>query len=358
MGVLQGILHTWSSLSKKQRRQLRSFASGAADAGFRCRCQIVLAWVQRQPATLIAVILQCSRTHVYEVARRFVAEGPTGLADKREDNGAEKVTGIAEMWIERLVAGSPTDHGHRRPTWTQELLVQVLDEKTGIRVSITTMSRTLKRLHIRRGRPKPYVLCPWRKRRRQRKLLEIRRLVAGLPAREVAVYVDEVDIHLNPKIGPDYMLRGTQKTVRTPGQNQKRYLAGALNARTGKLTWVEWERKTSDLFILLFGRLEKEYPQARKIHLILDNYKIHKSARTQLALGTTGGRVQLHFLPPYCPDDNRIERTWRDLHDNVTRNHRCASMADLMAEVHDYLRRKSRILMAQYKKPKLHTKAA
>ena len=41
------------------------------------------------------------------------------------------------------------------------------------------------------------------------------------------MFVDEVDIHLNPKIGPDWMLRGQQKTVPTPGQNQKRYLAGA-----------------------------------------------------------------------------------------------------------------------------------
>ena len=48
-----------------------------------------------------------------------------------------------------------------------------------------------------------------------------------LPRDEVAVYVDEVDIHLNPKIGPDWMLCGQQKTVLTPGKNEKRYLAGA-----------------------------------------------------------------------------------------------------------------------------------
>jgi transposase len=33
----------------------------------------------------------------------------------------------------------------------------------------------------------------------------------------------------------------------------------------------------------------------------------------------------LHFLPPYCPDDNRIERLWKDLHDNVTRNHKVSA---------------------------------
>jgi hypothetical protein len=80
-------------------------------------------------------------------------------------------------------------------------------------------------------------------------LRALSRLTAELPQDEVILYVDEVDIHLNPKIGPDWMLRSTQKTVWTPGKNEKRYLAGALNARTGRLTWVEGERKNSLLFI-------------------------------------------------------------------------------------------------------------
>ncbi len=45
-------------------------------------------------------------------------------------------------------------------------------------------------------------------------------------------YEDEVDIHLNPKIGADWQLRGQQKRVVTPGQNEKYYLAGALNSGT------------------------------------------------------------------------------------------------------------------------------
>ena len=43
------------------------------------------------------------------------------------------------------------------------------------------------------------------------------------------VYADEVDLHLNPKIGPDWMLPGTQRLVLTPGNNEKRYLAGAYD---------------------------------------------------------------------------------------------------------------------------------
>ena len=52
--------------------------------------------------------------------------------------------------------------------------------------------------------------------------------------------------------------------------------------------------------------------------------------------------IVLHFLPPYCPDHNKIERVWQDLHANVTRNHRCASMAELMNEVRYYLRKRNK----------------
>ncbi len=79
---------------------------------------------------------------------------------------------------------------------------------------------------------------PWSKSRRNRRIRKIRQLIEQLPKNEVAVYADEVDIHLNPKIGADWMLCGQQKTVVTPGQNVKRYVAGALDARTRLVRWV------------------------------------------------------------------------------------------------------------------------
>jgi hypothetical protein len=36
---------------------------------------------------------------------------------------------------------------------------------------------------------------------------------------------------------------GQQKEVMTPGQNEKRYLAGAMDVRTGEIHWVEAEKK-------------------------------------------------------------------------------------------------------------------
>jgi transposase len=348
MDVRRKVQRVWEQLSRRERQVLGTLAKRSPDAGIRCRAKIVLSLVQSRSAQQIHQGGLCSVSQVYRVAERFVEEGPLALGDRREDNGEGKVTEEYEWRLLIAVAKSPRDFGYRRPTWTQELLTLVLKKETGIKISCTTMCRLLKQHKVRLGRPKPIVGCPWKKARRTRRLRQITRLIGNLPAGHVAVYVDEVDIHLNPKIGADWMLEGVQKTVLTPGKNEKRYLAGALNATTGRLTWVEGERKTSDLFILLLWQLLKDYSRASCIHIVLDNFKIHDSHRTRIALAAIGGRVKLHFLPPYCPDHNRIERVWKDLHDNVTRNHTCRTMRELMKEVYAYLQLRRRALRHQY----------
>ncbi len=75
--------------------------------------------------------------------------------------------------------------------------------------------------------------------------------------------------------------RGQQKEVVTPGQNVKRYRAGALDVRTGLVTWVEGESKASVWFIVLLQQLLRFYPKVRVIHGVLDNYRIHDSKITQ-----------------------------------------------------------------------------
>ena len=78
-------------------------------------------------------------------------------------------------------------------------------------------------------------------------------------------------------------------------------------------------------------------PPGQPVECPWSNYVIHKSKKTQKALANYGDRFVLHFLPPYCPNDNKIERLWKDLHDTVTRNHRCTTIDDLLENVAAWL---------------------
>jgi transposase len=318
-----------------QRRLVR-WGRKQKDDGVLLRAQIVAFGTSSRSSREIAELLGCAVSCVYAVADRFLAQGRDGLLDGRRVSRRQVADAEYDTVVEALVNQSPQDFGYSRPTWTRELLILVAEEQTGKHVSLSSMSRVLKRIRARRGRPKPIVICPLSKRQKRRRLRQIRLLVENLPEDEVAVYEDEADVHLNPKIGLDWMNRGRQKVVVTPGVNQKAYLAGALDVRDGTLTWVGAPVKNTSLFVQLLEKLCERYPHARRIHVILDNYGIHHSHEARRAVWRLQ-RICLHFLPSYCPDHNKIERLWEDLHANVTRNHRHNNLLDLCADVATWL---------------------
>lgn len=341
---MEGIM---SRLRQSAKERLLKNMRTCRDAKLKTRYLIVVNLVHGRTPDETALAVGVHRSTVYRVARRFRDCGEAGLVDRREDNGVRKLEERYLSLLYDVVRSSPQDHEWPRPTWTREMLVLTLRRKTGIGIHVATMSLALKRIGARRGRPKPTVACPWSKQAKNKRLREIQRLVQHLRPDEVAVYEDEIDIHLNPQIGLDWMVRGQQKEVVTPGKNEKRYLAGAQDARTGEVVWevvwIEGNQKNSSLFIRLLWELAQRYRQRRRIHVILDNYAIHSTEQVRLSLATEEGRrLRLHFLPPYCPDDNAIERFWQDLHANVTRNHTCAEMQQLMRNVRHYLRRRNR----------------
>jgi transposase len=331
-------------LPRQTRRRLLRAARKTHDAAGRVRYMIVIHSVQGKSQRQIADALGCDVSTVKRVRGRWRECGEAGLIDRREDNATQaKVDAFYVAQLLRVLEHSPQSYGHRRPTWTLEVMIAVMAEQGFERVSRTTMSRLLKKLGVRHGRPKPTVACPWNPQARRRRIRMIRTLIDTLPGDEAAVWEDEVDIHLNPKIGPDWMLPSTQRRVRTPGKNVKRYIAGAMDARTDNLAWVSGEKKNSRLFIALLRKLLRVYADRKVIHVILDNYAIHTSVQTRVFLAEHGDRLRLHFLPPYCPDDNRIERrVWRELHANVTRNHRCGDIEELMEEVVYHLMHRNR----------------
>jgi transposase len=331
-------------LRGRQRQRLLRLARRAHDPNLRVRYMTVIHSADGWGIARIAGALGCSAATVSRTRRRWRDAGEAGLADRREDNGEPKVDEAYVATVRWALRSPATAFLHRRPTWTLPLLIETARLYAGgVTVSVTTMGRVLARLLARRGRAKPLAApCPWGAARKNRRLATIAVLVETLPAGQACVWVDEVDVDLNPRVGFDWTLPGEQRTVPTPGKNVKRYVAGAMDATTDRLTWVRGDRKNSGLFIDLLKKLKAKYADRTAVHVILDNFGIHASRQTQAWLAEHGGRLRLHFLPPYCPDDNRIERcVWREMHQNVTTNHRHATIDLLMDAVTSWLVRRN-----------------
>lgn len=327
-------------LTGSQRRSFKRTIRKDPDGPWVRRHQVILLRDAGHSYRAISRWTGFSLGWVKELLGRFREYGEAGLVDRREDNGPLKADSKYLSCLYRVLEKTAPEWDWARPTWTRELLIETLDEETGVRVSLSTMSRALQAIGARRGRPKPLGICPWTKAKKTRRVNQIRRLVQNLPPTEVAFWSDEVDVNLNPKIGPDWMLRGDQRQVPTPGTNQKRYIAGAMNAKTRRLVWTWGEHRNSRLFIDLVLDLCRRFRRYRVIHVIVDNARFHTpegSKQTARALRDLAGRVKVHYLPTYSPDDNPIERYWEDFHAEVTRNHQCPTMDALMEEADVYL---------------------
>jgi len=58
--------------------------------------------------------------------------------------------------------------------------------------------------------------------------------------------------------------------------------------------------------------------------------------RPRLWLASDGCRVRLHFLPPYAPNLNAIERLWDEMHRCVTHNKHYASEMEFVQAIHGF----------------------
>jgi len=334
-------------LQRRQRQRLLRQARRADDPDLRVRYMIVIHSADGWGIDRIAEALGCSAATVSRTRRRWRDAGEAGLVDRREDNGEPKVDEAYVATVRWILQAPPSAYLHRRPTWTLPLLIETARLYAGgVTVSVTTMGRVLALLRARRGRAKPLAAsCTWSAARKNRRLAMIAALLKTLPADQACVWVDEVDVDLNPRIGFDWTLPGEQRRVPTPGKNVKRYVAGAMDAASDRVTWVRGDRKNSGLFIGLLRKLRATYADRKVIHVILDNFGIHSSRQTRAWLADpecSGGNFRLHFLPPYCPDDNRIERcVWREMHQNVTTNHRHETIDALMDAVTSWLVRRN-----------------
>jgi transposase len=330
-------MRTRLRLSRAARRRLQRLDRKTRDADLRIRCRVILKVDQGLSARAAAREVGCVPSTAARIVARFLLEDEASLYDRRAENGERKVDEDARQGLREILWSNPATFGYQRTTWSLELLARVAAERLALQISVGHLWKVLRQLKVRWGCAWPIVACPWPAGRRRRRLRELRRLQGNAGDREVVLFEDEVDIHLNPRIGRDWMLPGQQKLVLTPGKNQKAFIAGAYDPRTGRIVCVDGDRKAVWLFLNLLRALLNVYRAARRIHLILDNYAIHKSQVVTAFLRTIGQKIELHFLPPYCPEENRIERLWKDVHDSVTRNHRCRDLQELLDRVCTYL---------------------
>jgi transposase len=230
-------------------------------------------------------------------------------------------------------------------TWTQARLRQYLKHYHHLEVSQPTLAKSLHRAGIRWRRAKLRVYSPdplyLVKRQRITHLQEQARAGtltshAGAhprsdepPKQARLVFLDSTDLHWCPDLGAAYAPVGHQRQVDSPGLANPWYaLFGSLVYPSGEGLYTIHQRKRSDELLAHLQHL-LEFDAEAFWFVVLDNASAHTTPAVQAFVQTHQHQLELVYLPTYSPHLNLIERLWRLMRAQVTRNQFFVSLSEL-----------------------------
>jgi transposase len=132
--------------------------------------------------------------------------------------------------------------------------------------------------------------------------------------------------------------KDTPIAVAQTSGRQRLNIHGAIDLETGNTRMLDVPTVDAVSTIKLLIALQALYPRKRVIHLFLDNARYHHATLVQAWLAQPGCRIKLHFIPPYCPHLDSIERLWGLMHKHITHNRCHETFADFRDAILTFLR--------------------
>lgn len=317
-------------LSSEQRRALnglRRRAVGRVSQG----AHMVLLNARGYTAPQIAQIFEVGEDTVRTWLHRYQERGADGLED-RPRPGRPPRDRLARHIVDAQASNPPSHSGLVQGFWTAALLSAFLAARFRLSLSVSSVRRYLHQADWRWARPRlaPATHAPAGQRKNDpARAVKLALIGQALATAATVLYLDECDLQLLPVIRSRWM-KGARLRVPTPGQNVKRAVFGALDARTGQVHHAMQPRKLAVHFVAFLEHLAQAYPTGEVV-LVLDNVITHdaKVVRRWLAAHP---RVRVLWLPKYSAHEhNPIERVWGLLKDRVAANRLHGSIDALVA---------------------------
>jgi transposase len=329
---------TVGPLSSEQRRALAVMRRQAVGR-VAMRAQMVLLSAKGYPVRQIAEMFDLGEGRVRHWLRRYQQAGPDGLADRPRPGRPPKGR-LARHVVDAQAGNAPGNSGLAQGCWTAGVLAAFLAARFGLALSAASVRRSLRAAGWRWARPRlaPASHAPGGQRKRDPEApLKLRRLERALASAAAVLFLDECELQLLPVIRAMWM-KGPRRRVPTPGQNAKRAVFGALDARTGRLEHLIRPRKRAVDFVAFLDQLARASPRGPVV-LALDNVATHDARLVRQWLARPEhARFQLLWLPKYAAHEhNPIERVWGRLKDAVAANRLHGSVDALAAEAGRFL---------------------
>ena len=293
-------------LSDEERNHLKSEHKKERDKRVCDRIKAVLLYDKGWTLMKIADVLLLSD----DAIRQHINEYKASRKLKPESGGSdEKLSAEQSKLLE--------DHLQKHTYLYVKDIIVYVKSVYGISYTVSGMCHWLKRHEFSFKKP---ALVPGKANEEQQKqwIAEYEKLKAELSPDETICFMDGVHPTHNTQLAYGWIKRGFRKELCANSGRSRINLSGAVDLIGKKLHIQEDNTLNAESTLAFLKKIEAAYPTKNTVHLFCDNAKYYKNKVVMTYLEKS--KIKLHFLPPYSPNLNPIERLWKWMKERVVYN--------------------------------------
>jgi transposase len=286
------------------------------------RLRAILAYDDGHDVSDIADILKISNSTTYNYINGYlkqnkIAHSPRGGSDS-------KLTSSQEIEL--------IGHLHTTTYLTAKAICAYILVHYQVQYTVSGITKWLERNDFVYKAPK---LIPGKlDEAKQQEFIEYyQNLTANASANDLIMFMDAVHPEYQSQSVCGWMPKGETKTLAATNTQFRLHLNGAIDLNSMQIITREYQTIDAQSIISFCTDLEGTY-QDKLIHLICDNGRSNKNKELQQYLENS--RVIIHYLPPYSPNLNPIERLWKIMRKHVTYNKVYPKFADFTTAIRHF----------------------
>jgi len=153
---------------------------------------------------------------------------------------------------------------------------------------------------------------------------------------EPIYFVDSVHPQHQTRLAYGWIKCGERKNIATTGRQYRLNFMGGICLKNHKVVYEQADKIDEYSIQSFLFKLRKQHPGQYKVHIIWDNAGYHCSDSVKEFAQELG--IVVHYLPPYSPNLNPIERLWKIMHEQVTYNRYYENFANFTESIRHFFR--------------------
>ncbi|MBA2650764.1 MAG: IS630 family transposase [Tatlockia sp.] len=263
----------------------------------------------RSEGWTVPQISQALRLHQSTIIKHIEAYKTAGKL-KNESGGSSSL--LTEKQTEELIA-----HLEENTYAYNHQIVMYIKEQFGVSYTVSGLHKWLHRngFSYKKAKGVPHKADPELQKQFIAKYNELKQAVGE---EEPILFMDAVHPTQATKLAYGWIRTGKIKPVGTPASRTRINLVGAIQlGHLSEAITSQYETINAESIIHFMGKIRAKY-NTKTVHLILDQSGYNKSLL--LPVHALKLNITLHFLPPYSPNLNPIERLWKVMNEKVRNN--------------------------------------